>query len=193
MVEGEEDCLYLNIYAPEQKDNSTLLPVLFWLGGTAFQFTPLSGFEQQTIIDEQLVFVSVSYRQGTLGFLSTGDDVVPGNMGLKDQATALKWVFENIQVFGGDPAKITLAGLGSGAACVHFHYLSPWSQGLFRNGISFSGSALNSWAIMVNGKEKAMKIGEKVGCVITNTKKLVECLRGRPATDLTAAEMSLEV
>jgi carboxylesterase type B len=63
------------------------------------------------------------------GFLNTEDEVVPGNMGLKDQSIALRWVKENIAAFGGNPESITLTGTSAGGCSVHFHYLSPWSQG----------------------------------------------------------------
>nr|CAH7765726.1 unnamed protein product [Callosobruchus chinensis] len=63
--------------------------------------------------------------------LSTEDDVVPGNNGLKDQALALKWIQEHIEAFGGNPKSVTLTGFSAGAASVHFHYFSPYSVGLF--------------------------------------------------------------
>jgi hypothetical protein len=63
------------------------------------------------------------------GFLSTGDSVVPGNNGLKDQVMALRWVQQNIAQFGGDPGNVTIFGGSSGGACVHFHVLSPMSEG----------------------------------------------------------------
>jgi len=67
-----------------------------------------------------------------LGFLSTEDEIVPGNMGLKDQNMALRWVSQNIESFGGDPKGITLIGHSAGGASVQYHYLSPLSVGLFR-------------------------------------------------------------
>ena len=63
------------------------------------------------------------------GFLSTGDAVVPGNNGLKDQVMALRWVQQNIAHFGGDPGNVTIFGNSSGGACVHYHMLSPMSEG----------------------------------------------------------------
>ena len=63
------------------------------------------------------------------GFISTEDDVLPGNLGLKDQSLALQWVRDNIQQFGGDPHQVMLFGEGAGAASVHFHTLSPKSKG----------------------------------------------------------------
>lgn len=64
-----------------------------------------------------------------LGFFSTGDSVVPGNNGLKDQVLALKWVKRNIKYFGGDPESITISGMSAGGASVHYHMLSPLSKG----------------------------------------------------------------
>lgn len=53
-------------------------------------------------------------RLGALGFLSTGDDVIPGNNGLKDQALLIRWVHENIRNFGGDPDRVTISGQSAG-------------------------------------------------------------------------------
>lgn len=69
---------------------------------------------------------------GALGFLTTGDEVVPGNNGLKDQALAIKWVKDNIDTFGGDRDKITVFGESAGGASAHLHMLSPLSKGKSR-------------------------------------------------------------
>jgi carboxylesterase type B len=63
------------------------------------------------------------------GFLSTGDAVAPGNFGLKDQVTALRWVRDNIEMFGGNPDSVTLFGESAGGSSVHYHMLSPLSRG----------------------------------------------------------------
>lgn len=73
--------------------------------------------------------------QKITGFLSTEDEVVSGNMGLKDQSLALRWVSENIEWFGGDPQKLTLVGTSAGGSSVHYHYLSPMSAGLFQGNV----------------------------------------------------------
>lgn len=64
--------------------------------------------------------------------MSTGDEHISGNMGLKDQNMAIRWVKENIEGFGGDSDNISLFGLSAGGVSVHYQYLSPLSRGLFK-------------------------------------------------------------
>ncbi|KAJ9595641.1 hypothetical protein L9F63_013171, partial [Diploptera punctata] len=71
-----------------------------------------------------------------------------------------------------------------GGTSVQFHFLSPWSRGLFKGGISQSGTATVPWTIMEEGQVKAKKLGALVGCNTENTKNLVDCLRDRPARQL---------
>ena len=76
---------------------------------------------------------------GPLGFLSMGDEVLPGNLGLWDQIKALQWVQENVASFGGDPKRVTIFGNSAGSSSVMFHVLSPQSRGLFQQAIAQSG------------------------------------------------------
>ncbi|XP_011494688.1 PREDICTED: venom carboxylesterase-6-like [Ceratosolen solmsi marchali] len=179
-VIGAEDCLYLNIYIPEREDETFLLPVIFWIHGGAFIHGSGNIFGGKFLIDKNIILVTINYRLGPLGFLSTDDDIVSGNMGLKDQSMALRWIHDNIEFFGGDSKKITLIGLSAGAASVHYHYLSPLSVGLFQNGMSISGTALDCWAQTENSSEKAKKLGTLMGCPTERTNEMVECLRQRP-------------
>lgn len=74
----------------------------------------------------------IAYNDSTnfpLGFLTTEDGVIPGNLGMKDQLLALKWVNRNIAAFGGDPNKVTIAGQSAGSTSVSFHVLSAQSKG----------------------------------------------------------------
>lgn len=78
-----------------------------------------------------------------IGFLSTGDEVISGNAGLKDQATSFRWVQENIKKFGGDPSRVTIFGESGGGLAVHYQFLSPTTDGLFHRAISQSAAALD--------------------------------------------------
>ncbi|XP_058800337.1 carboxylic ester hydrolase-like [Phymastichus coffea] len=186
-VEGSEDCLYLNVYVPIQKGKKTPIPVIFWIHGGCFQYGYGTVYGAKYLVDKDVILVTINYRLGPLGFLSTENEIVSGNMGLKDQNMALKWVHENIEWFGGDPKKVTLTGLSAGGASVHYHYLSPLSTGLFQNGISFSGTSLLCWAQTEKSLEKAKKLGAIMGCPTDNIKDMIECLRNRPAKPLVQA------
>jgi hypothetical protein len=72
------------------------------------------------------------YKTLFSGFLSTGDEVLPGNNGLKDQVLALRWIQENIAQFGGDPHNVTIGGVSAGGVSVHLHVVSPMSKGTHR-------------------------------------------------------------
>ncbi|XP_058800335.1 venom carboxylesterase-6-like isoform X3 [Phymastichus coffea] len=186
-VRGSEDCLYLNVYVPDIDDYSIPLPVIFWIYGGAFTHGSANMYGARYLMDKNVILVIANYRVGPLGFLSTDDKVVPGNMGLKDQSMALRWVHDNIEYFGGDPNKVTLSGLSAGGASVHYHYLSPLSAGLFQNGISASGTALQCWAQTEKPLEKAMKLGILMGCPTESTKEMIKCLRQRPAKAIVEA------
>lgn len=67
-----------------------------------------------------------------IGFLNEGVSDAPGNVGLKDQLMALKWIKKEIHSFMGDPDMITIAGESAGGASVHYHLLSPLSRGIFK-------------------------------------------------------------
>ncbi|XP_072378258.1 para-nitrobenzyl esterase-like [Diabrotica undecimpunctata] len=143
-----EDCLYVNVYTPTYPSPDQEMPVMvyFYGGGFINGAANFHGYGPHYWMEQGVIIVTVSYRVGVLGFLSTGDTVIPGNYGLKDQQLALKWVQQNIQSFGGDPNKVTIFGQSAGGASVTFHLISQNSAGLFRAAIAQSGSALCSWA-----------------------------------------------
>lgn len=117
--------------------------------------------------------------------MSTGDEVLPGNAGLRDQIMALKWIQDNINAFSGNPKSVTIIGMSAGGASVHFHYFSPLSKGLFHRGISNSGVALNVWALQQeNPLERAKNLAKLVGCPILNNFELMKCLKNRPTMQL---------
>ncbi|XP_014243416.1 cholinesterase 1-like isoform X2 [Cimex lectularius] len=160
-VFGEEDCLCINVYTPLPYVNKSL-PVLIWIDGRRFHYESVrdSVCQPARLVEKWMVVVTVNYRLGPLGFLSSEGKSNPGNYGLKDQQMAIEWVFKNIHKFGGDPKKITLGGEGGGAAHVLFH-LNGALSGRISKGIALSGSRFAPWAI------------SKIGWVKRNTRTIM--------------------
>lgn len=147
-LEGQEDCLYLNVYMPLDSKGQKFdkkLPVMVWIHGGAYVKGNNFGLYGPDYFmadsDNPVILVAMNYRLGILGFLSLGDEVISGNMGLKDQSLALQWVQDNIEGFGGDAQKVTIFGESAGGGSVMAHVLSPWSSGLFAKAIIQSPSA----------------------------------------------------
>uniref|UniRef100_A0A336LYR5 Carboxylic ester hydrolase n=1 Tax=Culicoides sonorensis TaxID=179676 RepID=A0A336LYR5_CULSO len=182
---GDEDCLYLNIYTPKNISKLEKLPVIFHIHGGALMYGSGDFYGPEYITTRPLIMVNFNYRVGPLGFISTGCDLIPGNMGMKDQVAALKWVKENIEVFGGDSKKITITGFSAGGASVHLHTMSNLSSGLFNNAISHSGTAFDPWVMQRNPKNKFSKVAELVGCgSVEGHKEKVACLKEKPAQQI---------
>jgi len=133
-----EDCLNLNIWTPEIGPAG--LPVLVWIHGGAF--TNGSGavpvYDGSAFARDGVVCVTINYRLGADGFLFLGDGIA--NVGLLDQVAALAWVRDNIASFGGDPARVTIAGESAGAMSVITLLSMPLAAGLFRRAIAQSGA-----------------------------------------------------
>ncbi|XP_017776969.1 PREDICTED: venom carboxylesterase-6-like [Nicrophorus vespilloides] len=186
---GQEDCLHVNVYVPSNKINSNSnYDVIVHIHGGAFMFGSGDMYAgEKYLMDTNVVLVTLNYRVGVFGFLSTEDENLPGNIGMKDQVMALKWIKNNIKYFGGNPDSITITGLSAGGASVHFHLLSPLSRGLFSKAISSSGSSLNAWTIQEHAIEKTRKVAAAVGCNQKCTKELVKCLKTRNAAQLNEA------
>lgn len=140
----DEDCLSLNIWAPETADS---LPVLVWIHGGNL----LRGAGSEPLTDGAAlarrgqIVVTINYRLGILGYLAHPDlsaespDGVSGNYGLLDQIAALEWVQRNIAAVGGDPANVTVAGESAGALSVYYLLCAPAAKGLFARAIAQSG------------------------------------------------------
>jgi carboxylesterase type B len=128
-----------------------------------------------------------------LGFMSTGDGEVRGNMALKDQSKALLWVKENIEVFGGDPNKVTVMGESAGGVSSHFHMLSPMSKGLFQAAISQSGTGTHFWVMNHHPQQQALRLGAQVGCPTNDTKAMVACLKTLDASTIVGVHLEVLV
>uniref|UniRef100_A0A914E144 Carboxylic ester hydrolase n=1 Tax=Acrobeloides nanus TaxID=290746 RepID=A0A914E144_9BILA len=189
LVDYNEDCLYMNIYKPSKKSsNPKGYPVLFWIHGGGFEMgdMPSYGFENITdlFIPRGVIVVAIQYRLGQLGFMSTGDNVMPGNLGLWDQTLALKFVKENIAYFGGNPDKITVWGQSAGAASVDMLSLSPHSRNLFSQAIQNSGSSLTEWAFSDRVVGVTKKLAADLGCPTNSSIAIKNCLKKANLDDM---------
>ncbi|XP_035679798.1 carboxylesterase 5A-like [Branchiostoma floridae] len=178
-----EDCLTLNVETPTMERDAGL-PVLIWIHGGALIIGAGWVMPHASLASHQdVVVVSINYRVGVHGFLSTGDAHAPGNFGFLDQVQAMVWVQENIRNFGGDPDRVTIFGQSAGAASVCYHVVSPLSKGLFQRAISQSGVCQT---VEVNPKPlpRAVMLAEVLNCDTKHTASMVACLREKSSGEL---------
>jgi len=145
-----EDCLTLNVWTAADGMRSARRPVMVWIHGGSYvcdgTANPRNWGDRFVKAHPGVVFVSINYRLGLLGFLDLSS--LPdgkayarsGNLGLLDQVEALRWVKRNIAAFGGDPDNVTIMGHSAGAGSVALLASIDEAQGLFRRAIMQSGS-----------------------------------------------------
>ena len=168
-----EDCLFLNVWAPQ---NAHKAPVLVWIHGGALT----GGFSHDPIYDgakmaaRGVIVVSINYRLGVLGFLAHPELSaesplkVSGNYGLLDQIEALHWVQRNIAAFGGDPANVTIDGESAGGLSVMYLMAAPSARGLFAKAIAESAYMISMPALKErvfgtpSAEETGLKVAEKL-------------------------------
>ncbi|KAA5539113.1 carboxylesterase/lipase family protein [Adhaeribacter rhizoryzae] len=146
-----EDCLYLNVWTPA-KTAQERLPVLvyFYGGGFVAGDGSEARYDGESMAKRGIVAITINYRLGVFGFLAHPEltkespHKASGNYGYLDQSAALRWVKQNIAAFGGDPAKVTIAGESAGSISVSAQMASPLSKNLFRAAIGESGATINS-------------------------------------------------
>jgi para-nitrobenzyl esterase len=148
-----EGCLNLNVWTPDT--NATGLPVLVWIHGGSFMngSGSVAEYNGAAFARDGVVCVTINYRLAAEGFLYFDDGIA--NLGLLDQLAALRWVQGNISAFGGDPARVTVAGESAGAMSVTTLLSMPLAEGLFSQAIAQSGAAAHTLtrdeALMVGG------------------------------------------
>jgi para-nitrobenzyl esterase len=146
LLTGTEDCLYLDIKTPK-KGKSELLPVMFWIhgGGNTSGLKDIYNFSTM-VRRHDVIVVSINYRLGAFGWFThpaiqnnhKGIDKT-SNFGTLDIIQALKWVKNNIELFGGDPNNVTIFGESAGGHNVLSLLVAPQAKGLFHKAISQSG------------------------------------------------------
>lgn len=169
---NSEDCLYLNIWMPKKTDNQKR-PVLVYFYGGGFSSGDGSEvrYDGESMAKSGIISITVNYRLGIFGFLAhpelTKENThqSSGNYGLMDQHEALVWIKENIEAFGGNADKITIAGESAGSMSVSAQMASPLSKGLFSGAICQSGSVLgvNSTVSLAEAEENGVKFISKIG------------------------------
>ena len=185
-----EDCLTLNIWSPKDAKH---LPVLVWIhgGGLATGSSSEAVYDGAKLAGHGVVVVSINYRLGVLGYLAHPDLSresavgVSGNYGLTDQIQALTWIKRNISAFGGDPARVTIAGESAGGLSVIYLMASPLSKGLFSKAISESGYMISTPELKQPrfGAQAAEAIGATVAQSLNA--KTIEDLRAMDAQTVT--------
>ena len=186
-----EDCLYLNVWTPASAGNQRL-PVLVYFYGGGF----LAGdgseprYEGEAMARKGIVALTVNHRLTVFGFFAHPELTkesphhASGNQGLLDQAAALEWVRQNIAAFGGDPAKVTIAGESAGSLSVSAQMASPLSRGLIAGAIGESGALINPTLGPVSleeAEQNGVKFATAVGAAT------LAALRAMPADQLLEA------
>jgi para-nitrobenzyl esterase len=187
-----EDCLYLNVYAPSRHDHG--LPVLFMIHGGGLTTGAGDQHDGSLIVNtDHIIVVSVNYRLGPFGFLalpglSASALTASGNFGLLDQQAALRWAQRNIAAFGGDPRLVTIDGESAGGWSVCAQMTSPLARGLFRGAIMQSGSCATQTRAAT--QTASLAFAKQAGCPDPAT--AAACLRALPGQTLLDASTSYQ-
>ena len=190
-----EDCLSLNIWAPADARHA---PVMVWIHGGSLT----TGFGGESIYDggriaaRGVIVVTINYRLGVLGYLAhpalsaESPLGVSGNYGLLDQIEALRWVKANISAFGGDPAKVTIAGESAGGLSVLYLLAAPAARGLFSKAIAQSAYMISTPELKVRrfGEDSAEASGIKLAAKLGAPG--IAALRAMDAKALTKAAVA---
>lgn len=184
----DEDCLTLNVWTPAAEPDSEPAqprPVMVWIHGGAFVNGSSGVYDARRLAERgDIVVVTINYRLGVLGFLAhpaLGPPGDVGNYGLADQQAALRWVRDNIAQFGGDPAKVTVAGESAGGMSVCDHLVAPGSQGLFDAAI-IQSAPCQAQAALPLAQARSVDYGAEVGC--PESASTAACLRALPVGKL---------
>ncbi len=167
-----EDCLYLNIWAPRGAAGRKL-PVVVWIYGGAFNVgsASMANYGGANLAREGVVYVSIAYRVGPLGFLAHPELTREGgghsgNYGLMDQVAGLEWIQRNIAQFGGDPGNVTVMGQSAGSASVALLQMNPRAKGLFHKAVGMSVSPFGPLVgpvPLATGEEQGLALQKALG------------------------------
>jgi para-nitrobenzyl esterase len=184
----EEDCLFLNVFAPNRPVKRKL-PVMVWFHGGGNTTGASTGYDGSKLaVEGDVVVVTVNYRLGAIGWLAhAGLDGAyeSGNYGLLDQQAALRWVQRNIAAFGGNRRNVTVFGESAGSIDTCAQIASPAAAGLFHKAIPQSGSCAAGARSDAGAEAEGRRLAAAVGC--GDAADVADCLRATPAKDLVEA------
>jgi para-nitrobenzyl esterase len=191
-----EDCLYLNVYAPAAETGAKH-PVLVWFHGGGWVNGAGTDVQPTWLAAQGNVVVTVNYRLGALGYLAllpldaeSADKHSSGQFGDLDKIEALRWVQRNIAAFAGDPERVTIAGQSAGAGSVCWLMASPAAKGLFQRAVIQSiGDCAN-----IDHEEathRGARFAEAIGCA--ESPDMAACLRGKSAAEIIDAQAATAI
>lgn len=162
-VYGYEDCLHLNIFTPCLPNNGEECSkaVIVWIHGYAFASSVSHIHGPDFLIDNDVLFISVTHRIGVFGFLKVNDNDPNANMGLKDILMAMKWIRGNVERFGGDRNRITIMGSGSAVNLIALLMTAKRNK-LFSRAILQSGSLYSPSIFQSNHKLERDRLQAKL-------------------------------
>ena len=195
-VEGDEDCLVVNVFVG-QPASAQALPVMVFFhgGGNSAGDTHQGPFDLPPLANQGVIVVTVEYRLGALGFLALSqltaeDGVSSGNYGLMDQIAALTWAQQNIAAFGGDPTHVMMFGQSAGAGDTELLLTSPLAKGLF-SAAGMESGAYHSAELDTLAQAEASDAAfvSLLGC--GSAAGVLACLRGIPAATIVTNQSAL--
>lgn len=192
-LEGQEDCLTVNVQRPAGTKAGDKLPVLFWIFGGGFELGATNLYDGTSLVSfaekqgQDFIYVAVNYRVAGFGFLPGKEVLADGsaNLGLLDQRLALQWVADNIEAFGGDPDKVTIWGESAGAVSVFDQMAMYGGKADYKGKPLFRGAIMNSGSMVPadpvdcpKGQVIYDKVVEEAGC--KGKPDTLACLREVP-------------
>lgn len=205
-TQTSEDCLYVNVWLPQAALNSSAkLPVMVFIhggafvmgsGGTAAGDAPgkLNLYDGRQFLatahgmGQDVVFVTLNYRLGVLGFLAGDKLGLNGNFGIKDQTKALEWVQRNVALFGGDPTQVMIFGESAGgqSTALHLTITANNHQKLFRRAALESNYGM-SYMTVKEAQAKVDSFSKQTNC--KGAADVLKCLRALPVTTILDDQM----
>lgn len=187
---GQENCLVANIFTPfDNNIKKQSLPVMIFIHGGGYYWGSNSNliYNPKHLVQKGVIVVTINYRLGAFGFLCLNTYTAPGNVGLKDQIMAIKWVKSNIEAFGGNPNDLTVFGESAGSASIHYLIVSGAYNGLFNKAILESSSILSP--ILFNGDPTASAyiVASRLGLQSNSIDDVVAVFENASANDIVKA------